>query len=69
MKAVFTGKDGSMGFKKGKVYQIKTKVKSGYLWVVDLETGNSCPYERLESLLDNWRLHCVYDEPAEWDDF
>lgn len=59
MRAVFTGKDGSMGFKKGKEYQIETRVKNGYLWVVDLSTGNSFPYESLESLLENWRLYCL----------
>lgn len=69
MKAVFTGKDGSMGFKKGKEYQIKTRVKGGYLWLIDLKTGNSCPYSRLETLLDNWRLYSVQYEPTNWDDF
>lgn len=69
MKAVFTGKDGSMGFKKGKEYQIKTRVKSGFLWVIDLNTGNSCPYGALEPLLDNWRLYSIHEEPVNWDDF
>lgn len=69
MKAVFTGKDGSMGFKKGKEYQIKTRVKSGFLWVIDLNTGNSCPYGALKPLLDNWRLYSIHEEPVNWDDF
>ena len=69
MKAVFTGKDGSMGFKKGKEYQIKTRVRSGYLWVLDLNSDKYCPYESLESLLDNWKLYVVHVEFVKWDDF
>ena len=56
MKAVFIGKNGSMGFKKGKKYQIKTRVEGGCLWVIDLNTGKTCPYGSLEPLLDNWKI-------------
>lgn len=62
MTAKFIGRDGSMGFKHGKLYQIETWIDSrlfsrgGYLWVRDVNSNLSCPYSRLETLLDNWIL-------------
>ena len=54
IKARFIGKDGSMGLKKGDVYEIRTSIQYGLLWVIWNE--NSCPYRNLESFLRNWKL-------------
>ena len=62
-KAMFIGKDGSMGFKHGAIYIIETHLKStsffskkAWIWVRDIQSGNQCPYESLESMLVNWEL-------------
>lgn len=61
VKAEFIGKDGSMGFCKGRTYQIRTDVKANsngkvFLWVYDINSKLYCPYSRLETMLDNWML-------------
>lgn len=65
LKGTFIGKDGTMGFEKGKTYKIKTYVtsqflrKDGYLWVEDKVSGLKCPYSRLETLLANWDITII----------
>lgn len=61
MKAKFIGKNGSMGFVTGRIYNIKTRCgfvygKTPCLIVVDVLNKNSCPYSSLESMLENWEL-------------
>lgn len=55
MKARFIGKDGSLGFKKGKIYHItvtEDKVRN-WLWVKTF-WGRSCPYESRKAIENNW---------------
>ena len=48
----FIGENGSMGLKKGRVYEIKTSISHDLLWVT--WDDNSCPYKNLETFLQNW---------------
>lgn len=52
---VFSGKNGSMGFKYGEEYKFFTYYDAGYL---HLKTTNGlwCPYSNIEKLLENWRI-------------
>lgn len=59
MKFKFIGKDGSMGLKKGSIYEIKTSITHNLLWVT--WNNNSCPYKNLESFLKNWEK-VMYDD-------
>ena len=52
MKFKFIGKDGSMGLKKGTVYEIKTFIRHNLLWAT--WNDNSCPYKNVETFLVNW---------------
>lgn len=62
MNAKYIGEDGSMGFVKGGVYKIETKVKSqwlrkdGWIWVYVKNSHLSCPYSRVETFLENWKI-------------
>lgn len=62
MRAVFIGKDYSMGFRYGKEYKIKTWIESrfftkkGYLWVKDINSNLYCLYSRVETFLKNWKI-------------
>lgn len=55
MIAEFIGKDGSMGFKKGKRYQIHTVCKYNLIYVLE-ERGLWCPYDIVEAILRNWKI-------------
>lgn len=55
MIAEFIGMDGSMGFKKGKRYQIHTVCKYNYICVLE-EHGLWCPYDSVEAILRNWKI-------------
>ena len=55
MLAVFTGKDGSMGFGKGHVYNIKTVCKYNLIYLHE-KSRMWCPYESLEAILKNWKI-------------
>lgn len=61
MKAKFIGKNGSIGFVSGKIYDIKTKCgfvfgKETVLIVSDKNSRKNCPYSCLETMLQNWEL-------------
>lgn len=51
----FIGKDGSMGFKKGRIYrvQIQNKVNDDWVWVSANKT--QVPYASFANLLKNWQ--------------
>ena len=52
MKLKFTGKDGSMGFKNGCIYDVRLYSSRQFIWI---QCGSvCCPYESLASLLSNW---------------
>ena len=55
MRGIFIGKDGSMGFKRGKKYEFHTYCQRDCL---HLKTTNGlwCPYSNMEKLLENWRI-------------
>ena len=65
IKARFIGKSGC-GFQTGKEYYIRTRiagvVKAGvvldgeYLCVYDTKSSAMCPYSRLETFLENWKI-------------
>lgn len=55
MIGVFTGKDGSMGFRHGKEYKFNTFIRDNKLYIKTTE-GLWCPYCNLEAMLENWRL-------------
>ena len=52
MKARFVGSDGSMGFRKGKVYDVRLFTTDNYVWVQ--YRGVTCPYSSFSKLLENW---------------
>lgn len=55
--ATFTGKDGSMGFKKNKEYLLEItslKNQDGKILVMDIEEGHTCIYDNMILLLNNW---------------
>ena len=54
MKCEFIGKDGSMGLKKGNIYNIKTTITQNLLWVH--WDRNGCLYSNLEKFLENWKV-------------
>ena len=55
VKGIFVGKDGSMGFKRGKEYQFTTCIRHNMLCIVTSD-GLWCPYSNMEKLLENWRI-------------
>lgn len=66
MKALFIGKDGSMGLKHGGIYDIEIKTSGKYIIVslliyeYDLLRGffraheAKCPYSSIKSFTENW---------------
>ena len=56
--AEFIGRDGSMGFKKGKRYQIHTVCKNNHIYVLE-EHVLWCPYQSVEAILRNWKIYGV----------
>ena len=51
MRGLYRGKDKSRGFEKSKVYNLKSEVNFGYIWIIDIDTGLSCPYSTIEKVL------------------
>jgi hypothetical protein len=60
MKAMFIGRDNSMGFKANKIYSIRTEVNMvNGKPALCVHANNSelwCPYTNLEAMLINWQL-------------
>lgn len=59
--AMFKGEN-SMGFKRGKTYNLRTEIKpvpgvlKPCLCVFDTNSINWCPYSSLEKFLENWKI-------------
>ena len=51
MKGLYRGKDKSRGFQKGEIYNLKSEVNFGYIWIIDIDTGLNCPYSTIEKVL------------------
>nr|DAH62621.1 MAG TPA: hypothetical protein [Caudoviricetes sp.] len=56
MLARFIGKDGSMGFKNGEIYKLKSKCVNNKIIVKTANDKLFCPYESIESFLRNWEI-------------
>ena len=60
IKAIFTGKN-SRGFQHGKLYELTSAIETtsatkAYIVVRDCHSSNWCPYESLNSFLENWEV-------------
>ena len=58
MKLIFTGKDGSMSFRRGKIYDcsIHVGLLESFIYLsafVDAELVR-CPYSSFKALFENW---------------
>ena len=58
MKLIFIGKDGSMGFKRGRTYDcmISAQAGSNRIDIAAFAVGKflRCPYSSLKKMLENW---------------
>lgn len=55
IEATYIGRNGSLGLLTGEVYNIKTYVVDGYIWVKLLGTRlEHVPYTQLETFLESW---------------
>ena len=64
MKAIFIGKDGSMGFVHGKVYNIAININQYEEEVVAFSNtfpSFVCPYSNLKAFLKNWKP-CIMED-------
>lgn len=51
----FIGEDGSMGLRKGKIYNCSVVAASDYyIWVSWNMDSPSCPYKSFKKLFENW---------------
>lgn len=53
----FIGEDGSMGLRKGKIYDCDVYAVEGCVWVRWNDCGSNnpaCPYRSFKSLFENW---------------
>lgn len=53
----FIGEDGSMGLRKGKIYECSVYTAGGYFWIRWDNCGlnnPSCPYKSFKKLFENW---------------
>lgn len=62
IKAMFAGKDKSMGFRYGVEYDIKTRIqkrglfKSPWIVVYDINSDKCCHYSSVEKIVENWDI-------------
>ena len=55
IRAVFTGKDGSMGFRNGKEYSLWSKIEGNHI-LIEASTRDRCAYSSLQNFLANWKV-------------
>lgn len=57
MRAKFIGKNKSMGYKNGRVYELATTDCGKFFWVVDINgVGRPTPYTSMKTLQENWEI-------------
>ena len=52
--AIFTGKNGSMGFRAGRFYAVTIVKRKGEVVLIAPDDGLKCPYSSLDTMLNNW---------------
>ena len=71
MTAIFIGKDGSMGYRHGAQYDLKSDIRGDMMFIKAVGTNlRPCPYSNLEAFLANWTIipaEIVINN--EWSDF
>lgn len=55
-KAKFIGANNSIGFKTGKIYELKSKCVDNVIVICTADNKLCCPYSRIETFLENWIL-------------
>lgn len=50
----FIGEDGSMGLRKGKIYNCSVVTNDYCIWVSWDLNSPSCPYKSFKKLFENW---------------
>lgn len=56
IKATFTGRDYSLGFRTGKSYILCTRIHSNLLWIETPNKKMACGYANAEAFLANWKV-------------
>lgn len=54
--AEFIGTNGSMGFKKGKIYNINIKEQLNVIVLRTMDGKLWCPYSSMEAFYKNWKI-------------
>ena len=54
--AIFTGKNGSMGFRAGRFYAVTIVKRKGEVVLIAPDDGLKCPYSSLDTMLNNWHM-------------
>ena len=53
MKGRFKGENLSMGFIKGKTYELRSEVRNNLIFLFDKNSPKYCPYSSMETVLQN----------------
>lgn len=57
IKAIFKGRNYSMGFRTGGLYRLRVKIKDSKMLIFDRDRKYiSCPYNSLLEFLENWEV-------------
>lgn len=56
VSAIFTGKNGSMGFRAGRFYAVTIVKRKGEVVLIAPDDGLKCPYSSLDTMLNNWHI-------------
>ena len=65
---IYTGEDGSMGFKRGQTYRFTLTAASGWRKQVNLRTEEGllhCPYSSIDALLRYWHILRVWSSESD----
>lgn len=57
--AIFTGKNGSMGFRTGRFYAVTIVKRKGEVVLIAPDDGLKCPYSSLDTMLNKWHILLV----------